>query len=124
VPQLKKAEILNGVVYVPSRGGERLPMEQPLPPAAFYAVISRAEQRPVCGVWPIALRDRLPPVPVPLLDDAGPVQLDLQAAFDAVYDAAAHGDMLDYRQGTEPPLAPGDVAWAEELLRRNSGRHG
>lgn len=98
------------------RGGERLPMDGTFPPAAFYILISEADRRPDCGVWPIPLRDRLPTIPVPLSDGTPPVALDLQAALDVVYDAAAYADMLDYRRGTEPPLSPEDAEWAEALL--------
>jgi len=36
-------------------GGERLPMQQPLPPAPYYIVLSREEKRPVSEVWPLSL---------------------------------------------------------------------
>ncbi len=100
------------------RGGERLPMEDPFPPADYYVVISHAESRPDCGVWPVPLRERLPTIPVPLSGDDQPVRLDLQAAFDAVYDEAGYADLLDYDHGTEPSLSPDDAAWAAALVVR------
>ena len=39
------------------RGGRRLPMRDPLPPASYYVFVSRAEARPVVEVWPVALSD-------------------------------------------------------------------
>lgn len=98
------------------RGGERLPMEAPLPQAAFYVLISHADRRPDCGVWPIGLRDRLPTIPVPLSGDTSPVRLDLQAALDIVYDEAGYADMLDYEHGAEPPLLSEEAAWADAVL--------
>src|SRR5205085_4527870 len=60
------------------RGGARLPMERPLPDAGYYVIISHADLRPECGVWPIQLRDRLPEIPVPLSEDVAPIRIDLQ----------------------------------------------
>src|SRR5205814_2707195 len=98
------------------RGGERLPMEQPLPPADYYVCISQAELRPDCGIWPISLRDRLPSIPIPLSAGDAPVHLDLQAALDVVYDAAAYADKIDYQHGTDPPLPPEVASWVDGLL--------
>lgn len=124
----KRAAVLQSSAHLVEidllRGGERLPMEQPLPPATYYVIISHADLRPDCGVWPIRLQDRLPTIPVPLGDDALPVSLDLQAALDTVYDAAVYADMLDYSQGTEPPLSPADAAWAEACVNRARAHEG
>ena len=49
------------------RGGGRPPLVRPVPPAAYYVVLSRAERRPRVDVWPIQLSDCLPVLPVPLL---------------------------------------------------------
>src|SRR6266545_5032831 len=62
------------------RGGERPPLERPVPLAAYYVVLSRAERRPRVDVWPIQLRDRLPVLPVPLLAPDPDVALDLGVA--------------------------------------------
>src|SRR5262249_9346341 len=48
------------------RKGRRVPMEEPLPPAPYFVFLSRADQRPLTEVWPIALDQPLPEVPVPL----------------------------------------------------------
>src|SRR5205807_8922885 len=34
------------------RGGRRLPSEEPLPPADFYAIVSRAGERPCASAYP------------------------------------------------------------------------
>jgi hypothetical protein len=47
------------------RGGERMPLEAA--PASDYCVmVSRYEDRPDVGYWPIGLRDPLPTIPIPL----------------------------------------------------------
>ncbi|HEX6383294.1 MAG TPA: DUF4058 family protein [Anaerolineae bacterium] len=59
------------------RQGKRVPMKHPLPPAPYFVFLSRAEKRPIADVWPIALSDPLPTVPIPLLPDDGDAFLDL-----------------------------------------------
>ena len=48
------------------RGGVRLPTVEELPPAAYYALVSRADHRPHVEVYPWTLCQRLPSIPVPL----------------------------------------------------------
>jgi hypothetical protein len=104
------------------RRGVRLPTAQPVPQADYYAFVSRVSERPLCGVWPIGLRESLPPVPIPLLDGDPDVQLDLQAVFDAVYDGAEYSYLLNYSKEPEPPVSPVDLEWVRELVREASGR--
>ncbi|MCO5170487.1 MAG: DUF4058 family protein [Planctomycetes bacterium] len=104
------------------RAGERVPMARPLPPASYYVVVSRAQRRPRCEVYPIHLRDRLPPVGVPLLGDEA-VEVDLQTILDTVYDRAGYDAYLDHgRPLPPPPLDPDDEAWAREVLARAQER--
>lgn len=104
------------------RGGERVPMQQPLPPAHYFVVLSRAEKRPLVDVWPLTLRDRLPIVPIPLLAGDDDLPLALQAAFDATYDLLGCDLLIDYRQPPEQPLSDEDAAWVETLLRSHGVR--
>jgi len=97
------------------RDGARLPTVDPLPPASYYAFVSRSDERPFCGVWPISLREPLPVIPVPLADGDPDIALDLQRVFTSVYDEAHFGSMLSRYESVEPPLAPEDAAWAAEL---------
>jgi hypothetical protein len=80
--------------------GHRVPMEEPLPNYPYFAFVSRAQRRPKVDVWPIALADLLPQVPVPLLAGDADVPLDLQSAVKAVYDGVGYDLILDY---TKPP---------------------
>ena len=98
------------------RGEERLPMARPLPPAEYYAILSRARRRPMGEVWPIRLRDRLPVVPVPLAGKDPDVLVDLQEVFTRVYDRAGYDYTLDYDREPQPPLSEADAAWAKALL--------
>lgn len=99
------------------RAGRRLPMKDPLPPASYYVLVSRAEERPMVEVWPIALQDPLPDFPVPLLAGDADVRLNLQAAVQTVYDLGGFDLVLDYTHSLSPALPDEQAAWAAELVR-------
>ena len=71
-------------------------MLDPLPDAPYFVFLSRARRRPVTDVWAIQLSMRLPKVPVPLLEGDADVEIDLQAAFEAVYDDLGFDLSVDY----------------------------
>ena len=98
------------------RRGQRVPMTEALPAAPYFVFLSRAEQRPLTEIWPIALDDPLPAVPVPLLPGDDDVALRLQEAFDATYDLLGYDLAVDYREPPEVPLGSEAAAWAEKLL--------
>jgi hypothetical protein len=99
------------------RGGERPPLARPVPPAAYYVVLSRAERRPRVDVWPIQLSDRLPVLPVPLLAPDPDVPLDLGATVASVYERGAYAQQIDYQQSPPPPpLANAEADWLADLV--------
>jgi hypothetical protein len=101
------------------RGGERPPLVRPVPPAAYYVVLSRAERRPRVDVWPIQLWDYLPVLPVPLLAPDPDVPLDLSVAVASVYERGAYAQQIDYRQPPPPPpLGNAEAEWLAELLHQ------
>ena len=53
-------------------------------------LVSRVEQRPESGFWPIRLRLRLPEVPVPLRPPDADARLDLRAILQRLYDGAGY----------------------------------
>jgi hypothetical protein len=120
--QRKRRDILRSTVHLLEldllRGGERPSLERPVPPAPYYVVLSRADRRPRVAVWPIQLRDRLPVVPVPLLEPDPDVPLDLGAAVASVYERGAYAQQIDYHQPPPPPtLSSAETAWLAHLLR-------
>lgn len=99
------------------RGGERLPLLEPVPPAAYYVLLSRATRRPQVEVWPIQLADKLPVLPVPLLEPDPDVPLDLGAAASEVYERGAYGVQIDYSQPPPPPpLTAEEIEWVKAML--------
>ena len=119
--QRKRRHILHSAVHLLEidllRGGERLPLERPVPPAAYYVVLGRMERRPKVDVWPIQLWNRLPVLPVPLLAPDPDVALDHSAAVASVYERGAYVQQIDYHQDPPPPSLPNAQAeWLAELL--------
>jgi hypothetical protein len=98
------------------REGERVPMQEPLPEVPYFVFLSRAERRPVLDIWPVALTQMLPTVPVPLLAGDADVMLDLQAAFIATYDLLGYDLLIDYARPPTPPLEVEQAQWAAQLL--------
>ncbi len=99
------------------RGGQRVPMRQPLPSTPYFVFLSRYESRPLSDLWPITLDVALPTVPVPLLPGDEDVALDLQAAVTNVYDQCGYDLALDYTKPPETPLDPESASWADARLR-------
>jgi Protein of unknown function (DUF4058) len=99
------------------RQGQRLPMRDPLPPAEYFILLSRAENRPITEVWPLVLRDPLPAVPVPLLLGDSDVSLDLQHTFTATYELLGYDLAIDYTRPPEPLLDDAAMSMADSLLR-------
>lgn len=100
------------------RGGERLPMNGPVPPGDYYAYIGRVATMPRCQVIAWSLRAPLPKIPIPLLPEDGDYTLDLQAAFRAAYESAFYDRRLPYDQPLEPAIRITDEAWVQEALAR------
>jgi Protein of unknown function (DUF4058) len=96
------------------RGGSR-PNLPELPRCDYYALVSRYEDRPGVGFWPIGLRDRLPVIPIPLSAPDADVLLDLKAVLDRAYDAPDYGKYI-YQDTPEPPLSTDDMTWARQFI--------
>jgi hypothetical protein len=106
------------------RQGTRVPLAAPVPPATYYVLLSRRERRPYTQVWALALRDRLPTVPLPLLPPDPDVPLDLQAAADACFSLVGYERLIDYTIPPPPPeLSTGEAAWLDGTLRAGGWRH-
>ncbi len=117
----KRRELLRSEVHIMEldllRGGERSPLETPLPPAPYYVTLARTDNRPYVDVWPIQLEARLPVLPVPLITPDPDVPLDLGAIVQMVYERGGYATRIDYRQPVPPPpLEPEQQAWVEQLL--------
>ena len=65
----------------------------------------------------IKLADRLPTIGIPLDPAVPAVTVDLQDAFDRCYDGSRYPELVDYAGPPDPPLAPDQQAWADDILR-------
>jgi hypothetical protein len=118
----KREQLLSSAVHFLEidllRGGRRMPLENRR--ACDYSVlVSRAEDRPRAGFWPIRLRQRLPIVPVPLQSKDPDARIDLQEVFHDVYDAAGYDDFI-YAGRPNPQLSAKDATWARTFLPRKT----
>ena len=84
--------------------------------------LSRVGRRPYVDVWPIQLPEKLPTIPVPLLDPDPDVPLDLGAVVAAVYERGAYARLIDYCPSPPPPLSDAEAAWLDEHLRSCKAR--
>lgn len=100
------------------RGGVRIQLLGEPPPGNYYIYLSRIQRRPYTQIWPVALREPLPTVPVPLLPPDPDVALEFQAAVDACFELVGYERLLDYSGPPPPPdLNAEDAAWVDEVLR-------
>jgi Protein of unknown function (DUF4058) len=93
------------------RRGTR-PFDHPrLPAAPYFVTLTRARSAAV-DLWPIALPQALPIIPVPLKAADPDVALDLGLALAQTYDEAGYDLSIDYSQPPPPPaLTESDQAW-------------
>ena len=91
------------------RNGERTLVSEP-PGGDYFAMISRAERRPLVEIYGWRLLNRLPVIPIPLAGSDPDVKLDLQQVFTLVYDRAGYDYGLDYQQPVTPPLTEPEAA--------------
>jgi Protein of unknown function (DUF4058) len=98
------------------RRGTR-PFDHPRLPAVPYLVTLTRAQAQAVEVWPIALQDALPIIPVPLRLPDEDVPLDLGTALREIYDEAFYNLSIDYRQiPPKPAFSQEDLAWMDTVL--------
>lgn len=99
------------------RKGKRVPMERPLPDVSYFIFLSRVEQRPLTDIWPIRLDSPLPIIPVPLLPEDEDVPLNLQVAFENVYNIYRYDLSLDYTQPSDISFTEAEAQIAHQILQ-------
>jgi hypothetical protein len=116
----KRAGLLNSRAHLVEidllRGGRPMPLDD-RPECSYSVLVSRVEERPRAGFWPLSLPDRLPVIPIPLRRPDEDVRLDIQEVLDRVYDASGYEDYL-YENSPGPSLTAEEAAWARQFLPR------
>lgn len=98
--------------------GKRVPLLDPYPPGAYFVLLNRARKRSWTEVWAVAIDQALPTVLVPLLKGDPDVPLDLQEAFNHVYDEGGFDLVVDYTQAPDVQLPADEAAWVEQRLKQ------
>jgi len=109
-----------------TRAGRRVLSVRPewIPPShrSTYQVCVRRGWKPLdAEIYRVPLQERLPVIRIPLRETDQDVPLDLQILIDKCYYNGGYDD-LNYREPLDPPLAPEDAAWADQLLRSQGRR--
>ena len=84
--------------------------------APYFVLLSRADKRPIADVWPVALDQPLPAVPVPLQAPDPDLWLDLQLVLTTIDDLLHYERIVDYSQPPEVPLTGRAAEWAREQI--------
>ena len=104
------------VLMVPT---EKLPDGKITP----YAACIRLGWNPLdVEYYPIALRERLPAIAIPLRREDSPIPLDLQTILEECCAEGRYADDIDYREEPDPPLTDDDAQWADALLKEQGLR--
>lgn len=122
----KRSDILLSSVHLVEidllRGGERPGREVNDPPlAADYVLLvnrNRSDAQRISDIWPVALNEPLPRIPVPLRFPDPDVALDLNDAIRSVYARAGYDWRINYQRPVPPPgLRPEMATWLEQHLK-------
>jgi Protein of unknown function (DUF4058) len=115
---LVEVDLLRSGEYVLAAPPRSIPAEFEDP---YRVCISRGWWQGRAEFYHLPLRSRLPAIRIPLREADRDVVLDLQPLIDAAYADGGYDD-IDYSVEPEPPLAPDDAQWADELLRQQGKR--
>jgi len=103
------------------RRGKRPWPEATLPATPYMVALIRARSAQA-DIWPVALREPLPVLPVPLLPEDPDVPLDMQAALGTIYAEAQYGLTIDYSADPPPPALPTEVRiWVAQRVQAWTG---
>jgi hypothetical protein len=102
------------------RTGERvLSVRSPtggLPPSSYLVCVRRRPTQ--IDVYPVALQQRLPTIPIPLRPGQRDVQLDLQFVFARCWDEGPYPELLNYHQPPPGELSESEHRWCREQLMK------
>lgn len=82
----------------------------------YHACARRATRRRALEVYPIALRQRLPSIRIPLRAGEADVRLDVSRVLDDTYRRGRLAELINYARPSEPPLDAADAAWAADRI--------
>ena len=81
----------------------------------YRATIRTPADPGAVGLYPMPLREPLPPIIIPLRAEDPEVKLALQPLIDQAYVNGRYARRLNYNQPPSPPLEPADQQWVSTL---------
>lgn len=98
------------------RGGQRPGSEVYEPPidTDYVLLVNRSQIDEVrfSEIWPVALNESLPVIPIPLREPDADLLLDIGQLVQQVYEEGAYSREIDYQQPVPPPqLRPSMATW-------------
>jgi hypothetical protein len=97
--------------------GPRMPFRESLPAGHFFAMVSRADRRPDCGIYPWTIRDPLPTIPIPLEAPDADVAIDLQHVFTTTFERGPFDQLVRYDEPVGISMADDMRTWVGDRLR-------
>ncbi len=122
--QRKRSRLLRADIHLVEidllRGGQRPGREVAEPPldTDYVVVVNRADNQNLrtSEIWPVALNEALPQIPIPLIPPDQDVVLDLAAVFTQIYNDAYYGLRVDYCAPVPSPhLRPEIATWWRQV---------
>lgn len=95
-------------------------VQEPLPPADYYYLVSHGDRRPDCDVYRWTLRDPLPRVSIPLRAPDPDIFVDLGAVFATAYARARFFRRINYQGPIPAVVSERDQAWVESVLQKSN----
>jgi hypothetical protein len=104
------------------RAGVRVAFARPLPPAHYYAFVSRSSGTRVTGAYAWTVRYPFPRLPIPLRTPDPDVVIDLNEPFAAAYNRGRYWKLIKYADVPPPPPFGGeDANWVSTTARGGTG---
>ena len=117
----KRQELLRQPVHLVELdlllGGQRLPMNAPLPAGDYYYLVSPVDERPGCDVYAWSVGDALPRLPVPLRVPDADLLIDLREVFATAYARGRYAGSIDYASAPPVRVPPALLARARRGRR-------
>lgn len=102
------------------RKGKRR-VKHPLAQSSHYLVTLLRAGNIHLNVWAVDIKDKLPRIPVPLKAPDADVVLDLQRAFDELYEEGGYANSINYRKPPPPPaFSEEEQKWVDGILKNNT----
>ncbi len=94
-------------------------LNHPVAASAHYLISLLRGGHSEANLWAITIADTLPTIPVPVKEPDKDAVLDLQNAFNTVYEESFYRDAIDYEKDPPPPLfSPEQAKWIKARLHK------